>query len=795
MALRLPSVLTLSLSGALAFLGLWWYTSRKKGHTDEGDAKDKMAADREHLLSSASEEAAGVVGNSCSTGSGGDECAASRRWLVEREPVHNADYPEAAGLGSFPLCPPQPVERAFAGCLRGSLDTATVEPVTESSESSAEGYPETSPSSQGQQGPERDMSLKMNHQPPCDEEQVTSLCVLGDGKSDVSGMSACYKPPALESVPDSASTEEPAEEVREDPEGEVGEEKMSMPFAETRPPIDLAENLVSKDDPPDLSALEELVCDSSLLDDTGPASPSHRSLSQVTPPGQPVVIPRSPQKKDQFEECELSRSDTLEMRHLASGLITDVVTAALNQVMQEQTLLELVQSRDPCADHLSMDDSQMTHLLPKDQCSGTGSEKARSSPAVCEDVKLDCCRSGGSELAELADVDSGSSSAQSEESSSGEDLSPRVSPQPPREQAEGPGTTRMAHINGHGMENVAVSGPGVNSVDSAHSHWEHSNRASPLSQLLNTGQPNEKYNNNCSSSSQTPTVWEIEVPKHLVGRLIGKQGRYVSHLKETSGAKVFITTLPYTQEVQICHLEGSEEQVGCALELIRKKFKDLDVTNCSVRPPVAGLPSLPVTSWLMLPHRLTVEVTVVLVASGNYVFLQQHTHPTFHALRSLDQQMTLCYSHPGCPALPAPLEVGVICAAQMPEGAWWRAQVISYHEDTREVELRYVDYGGYDRVKIDTLRQIRSDFVSLPFQGSEVILENIAPLPGEEEFSAASKCALEEMTQGLAVLAQVTSCHPTGIPLVQLWRTEGEGLVSVNRALVDNGLCRWVDSP
>lgn len=34
--------------------------------------------------------------------------------------------------------------------------------------------------------------------------------------------------------------------------------------------------------------------------------------------------------------------------------------------------------------------------------------------------------------------------------------------------------------------------------------------------------------------------------------------------------------------------------------------------------------------------------------------------------------------------------------------------MISYFEETGEVELRYVDYGGYDKVKVDTLRQIRS---------------------------------------------------------------------------------------
>lgn len=44
--------------------------------------------------------------------------------------------------------------------------------------------------------------------------------------------------------------------------------------------------------------------------------------------------------------------------------------------------------------------------------------------------------------------------------------------------------------------------------------------------------------------------------QHLVGRLIGKQGRYVSFLKQTSGAKIYISALPYTQNVQICHIEG-----------------------------------------------------------------------------------------------------------------------------------------------------------------------------------------------------------------------------------------------
>lgn len=51
--------------------------------------------------------------------------------------------------------------------------------------------------------------------------------------------------------------------------------------------------------------------------------------------------------------------------------------------------------------------------------------------------------------------------------------------------------------------------------------------------------------------------------------------------------------------------------------------------------------------------------------------------------------------------------VTVICAAPGVDGAWWRAQVVAAYEETSEVEIRYVDYGGYKRVKVDVLRQIR----------------------------------------------------------------------------------------
>ncbi|XP_039612605.1 A kinase (PRKA) anchor protein 1b [Polypterus senegalus] len=328
-------------------------------------------------------------------------------------------------------------------------------------------------------------------------------------------------------------------------------------------------------------------------------------------------------------------------------------------------------------------------------------------------------------------------------------------------------------------------GSDVNSMDSVDSGC-----------TLGAGENNQSKNPSSSLPKSELSIWEIEVPKHLVGRLIGKQGRYVSFLKQSSGAKIYISTLPYTQDYQICHIEGSQQQVDKALGLIGKKFKELDLTNLYAPPPLPlTLPSLPITSWLLLPDGVTVEVIVVNIITAGHMFVQQHTHPTYHALRSLDQQMFLCYSQPGIPTLPSPVEVGVICAAPAGEGAWWRAQVISFYKDTNEVEIRYVDYGGYERVKISVLRQIRSDFVTLPFQGAEVLLDNLIPIPGEDRFPPEADAALEELTRGVALLAQVSNYDSnTGLPQIQLWNMVGDELVSINRTLVERGFASWVDN-
>ena len=47
-------------------------------------------------------------------------------------------------------------------------------------------------------------------------------------------------------------------------------------------------------------------------------------------------------------------------------------------------------------------------------------------------------------------------------------------------------------------------------------------------------------------------------------------------------------------------------------------------------------------------------------------------------------------------------------------------KVVSYDEIEDVCDIKYIDYGGYDSLAADQLRQIRTDFLSLPFQVSLV---------------------------------------------------------------------------
>ncbi|CAN9511177.1 unnamed protein product [Ophioblennius macclurei] len=807
MPLRFRSVVPYTLPGILALIGWWWYISRKKDRLVCQDSPEGASTPTGHLRSSPAE------------GSNG---------LVEKGSVSPTDATESPTH--------RPAKVISQTALREDISHIQVQQsnTTSSQEDAGPHTDRIIREEAKKQSSEDSLQISKNAQTETERSSPELEIHLAEVPATAEEVVSAQRSTKVSSS--FPTLQRPSEAQRPEPEGEVAKhhggggttmQKEAPGFAVT-PAKDWRTGAS------EVSSLET------------PPPELHQHVAASTP----NAAPESTTTDIQLHHSAQDEQEEQDLELLAAGLITEVISAATQEVLGITSCQIVDQSSSGrCSSSARLRSHQEPHLLMGRECIETPEKLEPGMPNGCSSASIwepleasrrlhqthDAQRGHwpaasplsrtaalkGDEAAALAE-DSACSTCHSEDGLSSEDLQSsvfhsqsgiQVSHLAERDAAgtqplvEGiteaavlaaaaaaandsvEAVCELKRLNGMGLRNGAhgtseaetdqSGGSDVNSMDSVDSGC-----------TMGVG---ESQGNHAASSNSELIVWEIEVPKHLVGRLIGKQGRYVSFLKQNSGAKIYISTLPYTQEFQICHIEGTQQQVDKALSLIGKKFKDLDLTNLYAPPPLS-LPSLPITSWLLLPSGVTVEVIVVNIVSAGHVFVQQHTHPTYHALRSLDQQMFLCYSQQGTPALPSPAEVGVICAAPAVEGAWWRAQVISFYTESNEVEIRYVDYGGYDRVKIDTLRQIRSDFVTLPFQGAEVLLDNIAPLPGEDRFSAEATSALEDMTRGAALLAQVSNYdNNTGLPLVHLWNMVGEEVISVNRTLAERGLGVWVD--
>ena len=189
-----------------------------------------------------------------------------------------------------------------------------------------------------------------------------------------------------------------------------------------------------------------------------------------------------------------------------------------------------------------------------------------------------------------------------------------------------------------------------------------------------------------------------------------------------------------------------------------------------------------------------------------------------------------CYSAAAAPPLPTPIESGAICAAPL-SGGWFRAQFVQMLDSGAEhgdagadgnlatstasiAWIRWVDYGGYSQVAVKDMRQIRSDFLNLPFQAVECYMANLSPpentastdteegsstATSTTEFSFEAAVYLEELVQNSVVQAQVVSYAADGTPNVHLYRSgaKGEGDTErtlINKQLVDSGFATWVEA-
>lgn len=300
---------------------------------------------------------------------------------------------------------------------------------------------------------------------------------------------------------------------------------------------------------------------------------------------------------------------------------------------------------------------------------------------------------------------------------------------------------------------------------------------------------------------ELPRTYEFELPRELCGRFIGQGGRNVTAIKSRSNTRIYVHQHPMSSKLKLCSIEGTQEGIRTALELIRKKFPvhafpNLSLAQVNGGPPhLPGTITLPETLQLRLPDGVTCDVVLTSLVTAGHFFLQQPTHPTYPSLSRLDQCMLTCYGQGlDTPPLPHPVEAGIICAAHVC-GGWFRALVVGPSDENEECDIKFLDYGGYMSLSTSLLRQIRSDFMLLPFQASECYLANVQPAEDDNVWSAEACATFEDLAQGQILQALIVGYADNGIPLVYLYRIQGVSSVFINQELVNRGVARWLEHP
>jgi hypothetical protein len=280
-----------------------------------------------------------------------------------------------------------------------------------------------------------------------------------------------------------------------------------------------------------------------------------------------------------------------------------------------------------------------------------------------------------------------------------------------------------------------------------------SKSSATLSDARKKKQPTTSGSDTPTSSSTEPfediIVYEFNFPRRLCGKLIGKNGVHVDHIRSKTRTQIAVRNDPLVEDLQIVCVSGKLEDVDHALESISDRFPAKHYSSVSFKPiskpivyrrhtadvigqtllesnsKVLVAPNMFVNLQQYMPNTVAANneedgspsdmyyghlsedakladvalaVHVTSVVNSTHVFIQLPSNPMFEHLPKLDAAMILAYNGgeegaavPADAVIPVePIEYGTICAAPTSYG-WHRAMVTSYM-CKEEVMQQIADY-------------------------------------------------------------------------------------------------------
>ena len=222
----------------------------------------------------------------------------------------------------------------------------------------------------------------------------------------------------------------------------------------------------------------------------------------------------------------------------------------------------------------------------------------------------------------------------------------------------------------------------------------------------------------------------VQIPKDLVGRFIGKQGRNIKSLMvESDGAHVYLNqkNLPKEAATVPCYIQGSSSQVNQALRMVEVKFPDIEIPNQLDSVPFSprSLPS-PSFSPLSSEDMWTAELKPAVVPSSPFyamvsyieslvcVWLVPYCEGGTDHLDDLHQSMSYLY----CYATVVGSDIGHVedgdetvvgkyCAVKVSDIHWLRGHVTQLSDDGGNYEVQLVDYGSSVIVPATAIKPLR----------------------------------------------------------------------------------------
>lgn len=286
-----------------------------------------------------------------------------------------------------------------------------------------------------------------------------------------------------------------------------------------------------------------------------------------------------------------------------------------------------------------------------------------------------------------------------------------------------------------------------------------------------------------------PTLYEFSIPQHLVGRLIGRYGSFLQSVQLKAEVHIVVKRHPTFKNLKICAIDGPMDGINTALDMIRQKFPEKKFPQVTLEQifPLKGPEELaynPKLVQLSLIEGVNNDVVVCHIVKPNRFFVQLSTHPTYPALRILDESMTQSYNTTESPSAPDELIKGMILVAKW-YNKWVRVKVEQPDPHGERHLVRLVDHGGYWYFSNAEMKKIRWDYVNLPFQAIEIFLANIQPKNGEWNQEACDVVA--QMCYGTVGQAQIEGYIDTSTYVNLYLNIQNHGVISVADELVARG--------